>query len=70
MCMKIYELDPSHFLTAPVLAWQACLKETEVKLKLITDLDMLLMIEEGIKGGKCHAGGMCHTDMRKQIINI
>ena len=55
MCMKIYELDPSHFLTAPGLAWQACLEKTEVELELITDLDMLLMIKEGIRGGMCHA---------------
>ena len=55
MCRKIYELDPSHFLTALRLAWQACLKKTEVELELITDLDMLLMIEEGIRGRICHA---------------
>ena len=33
-CIKIYELDPAHFSTAPGLAWQACLKKTRVKLKL------------------------------------
>ena len=27
MCIKVYELDPAHFLTAPGLAWQACLKK-------------------------------------------
>ena len=37
------------------LAWQACLKKTEVKLELITDYDMLLMIEKGIRGGICQA---------------
>ena len=55
MCMKIYELGPSHFLPAPGLAWKACLNKTEVELELITDLDMLLMIEEGIRSGMCHA---------------
>ena len=25
-CIEIYELDPAHFLSAPGLAWQACLK--------------------------------------------
>ena len=34
MCIKVYELDPAHFLSAPGLAWQACLKKTEVKLEL------------------------------------
>ena len=55
MCIKVYELDPAHFLSAPGLAWQACLKKTEVELKLITDPDMLLMVEKGIKGGICCA---------------
>ena len=44
MCLKIYELDPSKFLSAPGLAWQAALKKTKVKLDLLTDIDMLLMI--------------------------
>ena len=55
MCIKVYELDPAHFLSATGLAWQACLKKTEVKLELLTDVDMLLMVEKGIKGGICHA---------------
>ena len=52
-CIEIYELDPAHFLSAPGLAWQACLKKTEVKLELLTDIDMLLMVEKGIRGGIC-----------------
>ena len=54
-CIKVYELDPAHFLSAPGLAWQACLKKTEVKLELLTDVDMLLMVEKEIRGGICHA---------------
>ena len=54
MCMKVYELDPAHFLSLPGLAWQACLKKTNVKLELLTDYDMLLMVEEGIRGDICH----------------
>ena len=54
-CIKNYELDPGHFLSLPGLAWQACLKKTNVELELLTDYDMLLMIEEGIRGGICHA---------------
>ena len=48
-CIEIYELDPAYFLSAPGLAWQACLKKTEVKLGLLTDVDMLLMVEKGIR---------------------
>ena len=47
-CIEIYELDPAHFLSAPGLAWQACLKKTEIRLELLTDIDMLLMAEKGI----------------------
>ena len=55
MCVKVNELDPAHFLTAPGLAWQACLKKTDVELELLTDPNMLLMVEEGIRGRMCHA---------------
>ena len=54
-CIEIYGLDPSHFLSAPGLAWQACLKITNVNLELLTDVDMLLMIEAGIRGGMCQS---------------
>ena len=54
-CLKNYELDPAHFVSLPGLAWQACLKKTSVELELLTDYDMLLMIEEGIRGGICHS---------------
>ena len=54
-CIEIYGLDPAHFLSAPGLAWQACLKKIQVELELLTDNDMLLMFEEGIRGGMCQA---------------
>ena len=49
-CIEIYELDSAHFLFAPGLAWQAYLKKTNVKFELLTDIDMLLMVERGIRG--------------------
>ena len=55
MCIKVYELNPAHFLSLPGLAWQACLKKTNVKLELLNDYDMLLMVKEGIRGGICHS---------------
>ena len=54
-CIEIYELDPTHFRSAPGLAWQACLKKRELELELFADSDMLLMIEKGIRGRICHA---------------
>ena len=55
MCIKVYELDPAHFVLLPGLAWQACLKKTNIELELLTDYHMLLMVEEGIRGGICHS---------------
>ena len=52
-CLEIYGLDPVYFVSAPGLAWQACLKKTGVKLELLTDYDMILMIEKSIRGGIC-----------------
>ena len=52
-CIEKYELDPAHFLSAPGLAWQACLKKTGLKLELLTDDDMLMMFEDGTRGGMC-----------------
>ena len=54
-CVEIYKLDPAYFVSASGIAWKACLKKAEVKLELITDYDMLLMIEKRIRGGICYA---------------
>ena len=54
-CLEVYELDPAHFLSLPRLTWQTCLKKTNIELELLTDYDMLLMVEEGIRGGICHS---------------
>ena len=54
-CIEIYNLDPVNFLSAPGLAWQACLKQTKVELELLTDNDILIMLEEGTRGRICQA---------------
>ena len=54
-CTEIYQLDPAHFVSAPGLAWQTCLKKTKIKLGLLTDINMLLMFEEGIRGAICQS---------------
>ena len=53
-CLKHYKLDPAHYYTSPGLAWDACLKETKQQLELLTDYDMLMMVEKGIRGGISH----------------
>ena len=50
-CPEHYFLDPAHFYTSPGLAWKACLKKTGIRLELLTDSDMLLTFEHGIRGG-------------------
>ena len=64
LCLEIYELDPVKFILAPGLAWQATLKNTEVELDSLTDIDMLLMVEEDIRGEMQFIG------MKKLIIHI
>ena len=46
MCLKIYELHPAKFISAPGLAWQTAVKNTKLKLDLLTDLYLLLMVEK------------------------
>ena len=50
-CLTYYKLDPLHYITSPVLAWDAMLKMTGINLELITDIDMQLFIEKGLRGG-------------------
>ena len=54
MCLKIYELYPAEFFSTPGLVWQAALKKIKLKLDLLTDIDMLLTVGKGIKGGIGH----------------
>ena len=69
MYLKEYELDPAHFLSLPGLAWAACLKKTNIELELLTDYDMLLMVEEGIRRGICHSIHRCAKANNKYMKN-
>ena len=51
LCLKIYGLDPVYYFTAPGLAWDACLKITDISLELLSKNNMLLLFEKGIRGG-------------------
>ena len=48
--LRYANLDPAHFISALELAWQAALQKTKVKLQWLTDIDILLMIEKGVRG--------------------
>ena len=50
-CLQYYKLDPCHYFTSPGLSWDAMLKMTDIKLKLIVDIDMFQFIEKGLRGG-------------------
>ena len=54
-CIKIYDLDPSNFLTRAELAWQVRLQKSKAQLELLADIDMLLMVGKRITGRICHA---------------
>ena len=54
-CLDINKLDPAYYLSAPGLSWHSCLKKTGVKLELLTNANMLMLFEEGIRGGICTA---------------
>ena len=56
---EIYDLDPAHFLSTSGLAWQVELKKTKVILDLLTDIDMLFMLEKSIRSGICHGIHTC-----------
>ena len=51
LCQKQYGLDPAHYYTSPGLSWDVLLKKTGVELELLTDLDMYLSVERGMRGG-------------------
>ena len=53
--LEIYELDPAHFLSAPGVVWKAVLKNIKVKIDSLTNIDMLLKVEKGIRSGICRA---------------
>ena len=65
ICVLKYKLDPAKKISVPGFALQLGLEKTKVKLDLLTDIDMLLMVEKGIREGICPA----FVDMQKLITN-
>lgn len=79
VCFTNYKLDADYYYTAPSLSWDAMLKLTGVNLELITDIDMYLFIESGIRGGmsqiskryaKANNKEMTEFDETKELSNI
>ena len=67
-CIETYEVDPAHYLSAPGLLWKACLKKTG-NSELLTNNDMLMMVEKGIRGGISHAIHRFATANNKYMAN-
>ncbi|XP_073237417.1 uncharacterized protein [Porites lutea] len=66
-CLKHYKLDPAHYFTSPGLAWDACMKTTGQRLELLSDYDMLMMIERGIRGGITHISKRTEVYFNKPV---
>ncbi|KAG8229765.1 hypothetical protein J437_LFUL005846 [Ladona fulva] len=52
VCLEAYNLDPAWYYTAPGLTFDAMLKHTKIELELLTDYDMILMIEKAFLSSK------------------
>ena len=69
MAMTYYGLDPTHYITLPSFAWDAMLRQTNVRLELITDMDMYLMAERGIRDGMTQVSNKHVTANNKYMGN-
>jgi len=50
-CVASYGFDPTYYYTLPGFTWDAMLKHTDINFELFTDIDMVMFIERGIRGG-------------------
>ena len=65
-CINSYQLDPVYYYTAPGLFWESMLKQTKVELELLTDYNMILMFENGIRGGVSSILGDRYVDVENK----
>ena len=59
VCLEYYGLDPCHYFSSPGLSWDPMLKMIGVELELISDIEMCLFIEKGIRGGISYIAKRC-----------
>ena len=69
VCMKVYSLVPAHFFSAPNLSWEAMLITTRATLGLLSDVDMLLFFERGIRGGFNGIGELRHFEANNSYMD-
>ena len=69
-CMQYYKLDPCHYFTSPGLSWDAMLKMTNIRLELMTDIDMFQFIKKGMHGGVSYIANRYGNANNKYIKNM
>jgi hypothetical protein len=69
VCLNYYNLDPANYLTLPGLAWDAALLQSNIKLELIDDLEILDMVERGKRGGLCFVGSKRHVKANNKYLD-
>ena len=66
-CLQYYKLDPCHYFRSPDLSWDAMLKMTNIKLELMTDVDIFQFIEKGMRGGVSYIANLYGKANNKYI---
>jgi len=56
-CVSSYRLDPAYYYTLPGFTWNTMLKHTGINFELLTDIDMVMFVERGIRGGLSQCSG-------------
>ena len=54
-CLEYYVLGLWHYFGSPGLSWDAMLKMTGIELDFISDIDMHLFLEKGMRGDICYS---------------
>ena len=66
-CIQYHKLDPYHYFTSPGLSWDAMLKMTNIKLELMTDIDMFQFIDAWWSILHCKSIWKCQQQVHERI---
>ena len=70
--IKEFEINPLYCVSLPGYTWECGLKHTNIKLQTLQDLNMILLIENNIRGGISSVMGdrYVKSDDNKKILYI